>query len=114
MFVTWKARAGAFARPTEVFATSSQSEHEDHRRIAEVLHLGRTRQLVPGVAEQAGRNGDVLLAVDRIAHRRRVEAGADIDAPELLQRLVVERDDRAVKERRDHDAAGGRERAGKI
>src|SRR5215813_5179283 len=35
---------------------------------------------------RAGEHGDVLLAVDRVGDRRRIDAGPDVDAPELLER----------------------------
>ena len=99
--------------PTDV-GSLNHPEHEDHGRVGQMPHLRRARELVLGVPEQAGGNRDILLAVDRIGHRRRIEAGADIDLPQLLERLVVERHDRAVEQRRDHDAAGGREHAGGV
>src|SRR6516162_408217 len=96
------------------FMAASQPEHEDHGRARHILHFRRARQLVPGIAEQARCDGDILLAVDRIGDRRGVEAGAQIEAPELLERLIVECHDGAVEQRRYHDAAGGRQRAGKV
>src|SRR6516164_1648948 len=85
------------------FMAASQPEHEDHGRARHILHFRRARQLVPGIAEQARCDGDILLAVDRIGDRRGVEAGAQIEAPELLERLIVEGHDGAVKQRRHHD-----------
>src|SRR5258707_15550841 len=61
----------------------SQTEHEDHRgAAAEVALLRRGRKPAHGVAGEAGGDGDVLLAIDRVGHRRRVDAGADIEAPQ--------------------------------
>src|SRR5262249_41921979 len=56
------------------------------------------------------RDRDVLLAADLEGHRRRGEARADIDLPELLQRRIVERRNRAVHQREEDKPAGGRER----
>jgi hypothetical protein len=47
-------------------------------------------------AAQARRDRYVLPAVHRIGHGRRVDARADIDLPQHIERLVVEGDDRAV------------------
>ena len=89
---------------------NSQPEHEDHRGLRQVAHFHRTRQLVAGIAEQAGGDGDVLLAADRIGHGRGIEAGARIDLPQLFEGFIVDREDGAVDQRRDDDAAGGGER----
>ena len=60
---------------------------------------------------QAGHDRDILLAVDLERHRRRVEAGADIDLPQRLHGRVVVGDERAVGEAGEDEAAAGRERA---
>jgi len=52
-----------------------------------------------------------LLAIDRVGDQRRVDAGADIEAPDLLQCLCVIGRDRAVVVAEEHEVAGGRERA---
>src|SRR5215510_10623767 len=59
----------------------------------------------------AGLHREVLLRPDRIGHRRALERGADIEAPELLQRLVVIGDHPAVLQRSEDHAAGGDQRA---
>src|SRR5437868_9969021 len=52
---------------------------------------------------------DVLLAVHRIGHRWRDEAGADIDLPQFIERLIVIGDDGAVQQGSHHDTASGGE-----
>ena len=60
----------------------------------------------------ADMDGDELLAADRVGHRRRADRGADVEAPERLQRLVVVSGDRAVDDGGEDEAAGGRQHAG--
>src|SRR5262249_42155688 len=57
----------------------SQRKHVQHRRIADVLELRRIDELRPRRRAQARGNGEVLFAVDLEGHRRRAEAGSDID-----------------------------------
>src|SRR3982074_1953340 len=70
-------------------APALQSKHEQHGLIALFLELGNELMLAARDRAQAGEDRDVLLAVDLERHRRRVEAGADIDLPQLLHRGVV-------------------------
>ena len=60
-----------------------------------------------------GLHGEILLRSDRVGDRRALERRADVEAPQLLERLVVVGDDPAVLQRREHQAAGrvGRARA---
>src|SRR5262249_27473160 len=51
------------------------------------------------------------FAVHRIGDRRRVDAGTDVEAPDLLQGPRVVRRERAVDMADEHEVAGGRERA---
>src|SRR6476661_2878688 len=89
-----------------------QAEYEQHGRVlGQVLQFRRIGDPADLVAREAGGDSDVLLAVDRISDGMGIDAGADIDAPQLLQRLVVEDDDGAVEQRGHDQAAGGRERA---
>ena len=75
-----------------------------------MLELGRVLPDVERLA-RSGENGNVLLAVDRIGHRGRVDAGAEIEVPELLQALGVISRERAVVVPQEHQIAGGRKRA---
>src|SRR3954466_1282478 len=59
----------------------------------------------------AGLHREILLGSDRVGHRRALERGADIEAPELLQRFVVIGDYPSVLQRGKHYAAGGDQRA---
>src|SRR4030095_692252 len=53
----------------------------------------------------------ILLAVARIGDRGRIDAGADIEAPHLLQRLGVVGRKGAVEMASEHDIARSREHA---
>ncbi len=66
-----------------------QSEHEQHRLVAHLAKLRRVDEPGPGVAAEPRQDGDVLLAAGLEGHRRRVDAGADIDLPQLLKAYVV-------------------------
>src|SRR5437763_16552295 len=82
-----------------------QPKHKNHGRVRKVFELRDSSELVPRVPPQSRGDGDVLLAIDRISHRRRVETGADIDPPKLLQGRVVESHDGAVEQRRYDEPA---------
>src|SRR5215813_13251422 len=59
----------------------------------------------------AGGDGDVLLAVDRVADGRRAEAATGVEAPQLLQRLAVIGDERTLPQAVEDEIAAGREHA---
>src|SRR5262252_6404906 len=56
---------------------------------------------------RAGRDRDVLLAVDRVADRRRSEAATGVEAPQLLHRLAVKGDERALPQTVEDEIAAG-------
>ena len=75
-----------------------QPEHVEHRRVRLIAQLrvppdpdnellicpdGRTQHTPDD-------DRDVLLAVHRIGHGRHIDAGADVEPPHLVERLVVE------------------------
>src|SRR5215470_77040 len=100
-----------FAQPTlRSYKRRSQREDIKHSRIADLLQLRRVDELRPRRRAQARRDGEVLLAVDLERHRRRTEASADVDLPQLVQRGVVVGSDGAVEESQEDEPAGGRER----
>src|SRR5215211_3892964 len=81
-----------------VASPGSQPEHEQHGRVLRHrLRLGRIGESTDLVTRQAGGNGNILLAIDLIGDRRCVDAGPDIDRPQLFERLLVERHDGAVQ-----------------
>src|SRR5262245_66517409 len=88
-----------------------QPEHEQYGLVALLLELGNEQMLAAGDRAQPREDRDVLLAVDLERHRRRIEAGADVDLPELLHRRVVVGDERSIGEAGEDQAAAGRERA---
>ena len=69
----------------------SQPEHEQHGLVALLFQLRREHVLAERDAAQARQDRHILLAAGLERHRRRVEAGADIDLPQLLHAGVVER-----------------------
>src|SRR5262249_56553871 len=79
-----------------------------------ICHSGGGRRVVRGFAEGAGGGGVVLFAVARVGQGGCFEAAAAIDPPQLLERLVVERDYGAVEQGGDDDPAGGAEHAGEV
>ena len=92
-------------------AAPLQPEHEQHGLVALLLEFGDELVLAARDRAQPGEDGDVLLAAHLERHRRRVEAGADVDLPELLHAGVVVGGKGAVGEAAENQAAGGRERA---
>src|SRR5262249_23148880 len=56
-------------------------------------HRNDRRRLIKPRAAQVlratGHHRDVLLAVDAVAHRRRRDRGAKVEAPHLLERIAV-------------------------
>src|SRR5262249_19916379 len=83
----------------------SQPEHIQHRGVALLLDLRRVDERAPAGGIEAGRDGDILLAVDLECHWRGVEAGADIELPEFLKRRVVIGRDGSVGQSREHQGA---------
>src|SRR5438093_10238031 len=71
-------------RQPPVATAPPQLKAEDVERVSgrHILELGKLRQDVVANA-RANQHGDILLAVDRIGDRRRIDAGADIEAPQL-------------------------------
>ena len=64
-------------------------------RQCDVLELWRFRVEV-GALARTDQHRDVLLAIDRVGDRRRIDAGADIVAPEFLQCLGIVGRERSV------------------
>jgi hypothetical protein len=60
----------------------------------------------------AGLHREILLGPDRVGHRRALERRAEIEAPQLLERLILIGDDPAVLRGGEHDPAGRDQRAG--
>src|SRR5262249_11499829 len=87
-------RANASSRPMAISSwrpdrsSRLQAEDVEHVRDCHVLELRHLRENVVTQA-RADQHGDILLAVDRIGDRGRIDAGANIEAPHLLQRLGV-------------------------
>src|SRR5262245_2942336 len=90
---------------------SSQPEHEQHGLVALLLELGDELVLAARDRAQPRQDRDVLLAVDLERHRRRVEAGADVDLPELLHAGVVVGGKGAVGEAGEDEPAARGQRA---
>ena len=89
---------------------SLQAEHEQHRRRRVVPQFRRgTEHLVAHGG--ACQDRDVLLAVDREGDGRRVNAGADVEAPHFLQCPRVIGRERPVIVAEKYEVAGGGERA---
>src|SRR5215475_544285 len=84
---------------------SIQREYEHVAGIFQLVVFHRMQMAA------AGLHGEILLRPDRIGDRRALERGADVEAPELLERLVVIGDHPAVLQRREYDAARGDQRA---
>src|SRR5262245_17157970 len=83
-------------------------EHGCRRRV---LELGRVLPHVERLA-RSHQNGDVLLAVDGVGDGRRIDAGAHVEAPQLLQALGVIGRERADVVVEGHQIASGRKRDG--
>src|SRR5262245_60234179 len=101
-----KGHGSAFAYPTHA-SKASQPKHEQHRVVTLFLELGREHVLADGDAAEPRQDCDVLLAAHLEGHRRRVEARADVDLPELLQRRVVKGSKRSIGETGEDETAGG-------
>src|SRR6266581_92757 len=59
----------------------------------------------------AGGNGDVLFALHRVGHRRRVDAGSGLVLPQQASGRRVQRLEKAVALAEEHQTPGGGERA---
>src|SRR5262245_48093053 len=86
--------ASTTGAPTSKRAASSRSsvvsiqgEDEQVARVLELVELHRME------VAAAGLHREILLRTDRVGHRRTLERGADVEAPELFQRLIVVGDD---------------------
>src|SRR3954447_2961355 len=90
---------------------NSKPEHEKHGLVALFFELRRLHVFVECDAAEAGENRDILLAASLERHRRRVEADADVDRPELLHGGVVEGREGAIGEAGEHEATRGDDRA---
>ncbi len=84
--------------------SSIQREHEQVARVLQPVVLHRMQ------VAAAGLHGEILLGPDRVGDGRALERSADVEAPELLQRLVVVSDHPAVLQRGEHHTAGGDQR----
>src|SRR5216683_5816199 len=60
-----------------------QREHEQVARVREIIVLDRMQ------VSAAALHREKLLGADRVGHRRALERRAEVEAPQLLQRLVV-------------------------
>ena len=69
------------ARKAEPPLSALQSEHVEHGRVPLILEFRRVADFRLGRPTGPRRDRHVLLPVDREAHRRRRDAGADIDLP---------------------------------
>jgi len=67
-----------------------EREDEQVARVLELVEFHRV-QMPP-----AGLHREVLLRVDRVGDRRAFQRCADVEAPELLERLVVVGDESAI------------------
>src|SRR5208337_2647424 len=95
------------------YGEASEPEHIEHgggRCVLQLRGHSRDERRLPRPHE----HGNVLLAVDGVAHSRRVDAGADIEAPQLLQAFGIVRRERAVGMAEEHQVSGRRERAAVI
>src|SRR6266478_8902374 len=96
-----------FAHPTY---SRSQREHVQHGGRRHVLDL-RGQSVDVDVLARACKHRHILLSVHRIGDGRRVDAGADIEAPYLLQGLCIIRPERAVGLAEEYQISGSGERA---
>jgi len=80
---------------TNETASRLQPKDVQHRRRRHVLEFGRLRDDVVRLP-RAYQHRDVLFAVHRIGNRRGVDASADVEAPQLLERSRVISTERAV------------------
>ena len=88
----------------------TRPEHDAERQAQFVVRIGL---LLQAEAEHhvAGGERDVLLAVDRITHRRCLMVTARLEVPEILSRLRIEREDVSVSDGDEDNVAPGGEHA---
>src|SRR5712671_6447069 len=79
--------------------SSVQREDEQVARILKVIELHRVE------VTSARLHGEILLRPDRVSNRCPLEGRTQIEAPQLLQLLVVIGHDPAVLQRREYEAA---------
>jgi len=96
--------AGAGFPPFERVA-ALQGEYEEHGLVALISKFRDELVLASCDRAQTRQDCDELLAVDFERHRRRVEAGANIDFPDLLHGSVVVGREGAVGEAGEDEAA---------
>src|SRR5207253_10468158 len=92
-------------RSATAIALLVQREDEQVARVLELVPVHRVEM------PAAGLHREEFLRADRVDDRRALERRADVEAPELLERLVVVGHDPAVLQRGEDQAAGGRGRA---
>ena len=63
------------------------------------------------VDRTSGRDGNVLLAIDRKCHRRSVDLSTHLEVPQRFARLSVERDEIPFRVAREYYPARGRKRS---
>src|SRR5258708_34991478 len=85
---------------------SVQREHVQVARVHQVVVLDRMQ------VSAAGLHREILLGSDRVGHRRALEWRAEIETPQLLERLVLIGDDPAVLRSGKDDPARRDQRAG--
>src|SRR6516165_4752088 len=101
-------RSGAVSSGTGAIAPvhrGLQAEHVEHRSGRHVLEFGRQWNRIVWLP-RTHQDGDILLAVHRIADRRRIDAAADIEAPDFLESLGVVRREGAISFADEHQVAG--------
>src|SRR5436853_7934804 len=88
----------------------SECEHVKHGRVSLVLELRRVDELGLGRSAWPRRDRNILLSANLEGHRRRREAGADVDLPELFERDIVKRCNGAVHQTEENKPPTGRKR----
>src|SRR3984957_9339749 len=94
-----------------LYCVRSKSKHEQHgrrRRIFQRRVVLHDERRLP----RTGQYRDVLLAIHRIAHRRRIDAGADAKTPSLLQGFGVIRRESSIRLAEEDQISSGGERPG--
>src|SRR5215470_16943478 len=96
----------AHRRQSSEIGSRLQTEDVQHRRGRLVLQLGRILDDKRPHA-RSHQNGNVLLAVDRIADRRSLNWAAAVEAPDLVQGPGVIGRERAAVMTKEDQIAGG-------